>query len=37
MDTIARGDIPAGVSLDRLTKGFPLDWNEQRKVLGFTT
>ncbi len=36
MQAIARGDIPSAVSLGRLKKGFPLDWQEQRKVLGFS-
>jgi hypothetical protein len=37
MEAITRGDIPSSVSLDRLKKGFPLDWEEQRKTLRFTT
>lgn len=37
MEAIARGNIPSAVSLGRLKKGFPLDWQEQRKVLGFST
>ncbi len=36
MEAIARGNIPSAVSLGRLKKGFPLDWQEQRKVLGFS-
>ncbi len=32
---IIRGQVPADLSLDRLKAGFPLDWDEQRKVLGF--
>jgi len=36
MEAIARGDIPHTLSLARLKKGFPLDWEEQRKALGFT-
>ena len=36
MGAIARGNIPSAVSLGRLKKGFPLDWQEQRKVLGFS-
>jgi site-specific DNA recombinase len=36
MEAIARGDIPSTLSLSRLKKGFPMDWEEQRKVLGFT-
>jgi site-specific DNA recombinase len=35
MTAIIRGKAPATVSLDRLKKGFPLDWVEQRKALGF--
>ena len=35
MQAVARGEIPPGLSLDRLKKGFPLDWTQQRKVLGF--
>ena len=36
MEAITRGDIPSSISLDRLKKGFPLDWEEQRKMLGFS-
>jgi hypothetical protein len=36
MQAITRADIPSCVSLDRLKKGFPLDWDQQWKVLGFT-
>ena len=32
---ILRGDVPRDLSLDKLKSGFPLDWNEQRKILGF--
>ena len=35
MTAIIRGKVPADLSLDRLKKGFPLDWAEQRAVLGF--
>ena len=28
MDSILKGDIPATLSLKRLKKGIPLDWNE---------
>jgi len=37
MQAIIRGHVPATLSLDRLKKGFPLDWNEQWQTLGFTT
>ena len=36
MEAITRGDIPSSISLDRLKKGFPLDWEEQRQTLGFS-
>lgn len=35
MVAIKQGKVPLGLSLDRLKKGFPLDWIEQRIVLGF--
>ena len=35
MVAIIRGKVPADLSLDRLKKGFPLDWTEQRTALGF--
>ena len=31
-----RGDVPVALSLGRLKKGFPLDWDAQRKTLGFS-
>ena len=36
MEAIARGDIPSAVSMGRLKKGVSLDWEGQRRVLGFT-
>ena len=33
---ILRGNVPRDLSLDKLKTGFPLDWDEQRKVLGFS-
>lgn len=33
---ILAGDEPSGVSLEKLTKNLPLDWVEQREVLGFS-
>ena len=36
IQSIVKGDIPTNLTLDRLEAGFPLDWNEQRKALGFT-
>ena len=35
MQRIAEGDIPPDLSLDHLKTGFPLDWDAQRKTLGF--
>lgn len=35
VETIARGDEPSGLSLDRLVKALPLLWTEQRQRLGF--
>jgi len=37
MVAIKQGKVPAGLSLDRLKKGFSLDWEEQRIALGFHT
>lgn len=36
IETILNGEEPSGLSLTTLLKGFPEDWEEQRKVLGFT-
>jgi site-specific DNA recombinase len=36
MKAIIRGDIPSTLTLDILKKGFPLDWDKQRQMLGFT-
>ena len=36
MDAIKQGKVPSGLSLDRLKKGFSLDWEEQRIALGFS-
>jgi hypothetical protein len=36
MEAIIKDEIPSALSLDRLNKSIPLDWNEQRKMLGFT-
>ena len=33
---ILRGNVPWDLSLDKLKAGIPLDWDEQRKVLGFS-
>ena len=37
MDAIIGGRLPSSLSLEQLKKGFPLDWDEQRKLLGFPT
>jgi len=36
IEAIVRGEVPVELSLDRLKKGFPLDWEAQRKTLGFS-
>ena len=35
VEDIVNGNIPDALSLARLHEGFPDDWNEQRKKLGF--
>jgi site-specific DNA recombinase len=35
MQAIFSGQVPATLSLDQLKKGFPLDWDEQWRILGF--
>ena len=37
MKAIIHGDIPPTISLGTLKKGFPLDWDKQRQMLGFTS
>ena len=37
MDAIIGGRLPTSLSLEQLKKGFPLDWDAQRKLLGFLT
>ena len=37
MEAIFQGEIPASLTLDRLKRGFPRDWNQQRLELGFAT
>ena len=36
MKAINDGDVPTAISLGALKKGFPLDWDQQRKVFGLT-
>ncbi len=37
MEAIIIGNIPIDCTLARLRKGFPMEWDLQRKVLGFTS
>ena len=36
MEAIIAGRLPGDLTLTRLKKGFPMKWDHQRKVLGFT-
>ena len=36
IEAIVRGEVLVELSLDCLKKGFPLDWQAQRKTLGFS-
>jgi len=36
IQAILEGNDPSGLSLEKLTKNLPLDWTEQRKLLGFS-
>ena len=36
MEAIIAGRLPMNLTLTRLKKGFPMEWDQQRKVLGFT-
>ncbi len=36
MEAILQGNIPIDCTLARLRKGFPMEWDRQRQVLGFT-
>ena len=35
VEAILQGRQPKGLSVERLRKGFPVEWTEQRRVLGF--
>ena len=35
VEAIVRGEEPEGMTFRSLMKRFPVDWNEQRKSLGF--
>jgi len=36
MDAIIKGNVPAQLSLGQLKKDIPLDWDEQRRLFGFS-
>jgi hypothetical protein len=35
MEAIIKGKIPTDLTLDRLKKGFSIDWYKQRELLEF--
>jgi site-specific DNA recombinase len=37
IEAIIKGKIPAGLTLDRLKKGYSMDWHKQRQLLGIPT
>jgi len=37
VEAILNGEEPGGLSLAKLTKTFPTDWDEQRAMFGFTS
>ena len=37
VEAIMNGEEPPGLSLAKLTKTFPTDWDEQRAMFGFTS
>ena len=37
VEAILNGEEPTGLSLAKLTKTFPTDWEEQRAMFGFTS
>lgn len=37
IEAIFNGEEPDGLSLTKLTKSFPMNWQEQRKIFGFHT
>jgi site-specific DNA recombinase len=37
IETILKGKIPITLSLDKLREGFPMNWQTQRKMLGFSS
>jgi hypothetical protein len=37
IQAILEGHEPSGLSLEKLTKNLPLDWEEQRNALGFVS
>ena len=36
VEAIVRGEEPSGLSLERLVKGMPSVWEEQREAFGFS-
>jgi hypothetical protein len=36
VEAIVRGDEPSGLSLERLARGVPVEWEEQRAHFGFS-
>jgi hypothetical protein len=37
VEAMVNGEEPSGMSLERLMKGIPMEWEEQRKMLGFSS
>jgi len=35
IDAINKGDIPPALTLERLKRTIPLDWEDQRQTFGF--
>jgi len=35
IEAVLNGEEPSGLSLAKLTRDFPMDWEEQREVFGF--
>ena len=36
VEAVVRGEEPSGLSLEKLAKGFPIPWEEQRNEFAFT-
>ena len=37
IEAISKGNVPPDLSLEKLKRGFPLDWRKQHQSLGFRT